>query len=97
MAKLAGYMSFDGAFIKRWYNELYSKTDMDKICDDDMYEVHFYHVEIPDMYQKYTKWGESVDCFKIPDISNTLQMFEYNTSSAYAMELCNYEFIDNDD
>lgn len=97
MAKLAGYMSVDGSFIKRWYNELYSKKDLDKICNDDIYDVEFYHVEIPDMYEKYTKWGESVDYIKIVDINDTLKEFEYNTSSVYAMELSNYEFIDNDD
>lgn len=87
MSVYIGNMYVDGEFIKKHYNTLYTKTELRKIDNEEMYEVDYYEVS-EKMYCQ--PWCAIVN-FKIPDISDDMKSFTFNTSSVYALELCNYD------
>lgn len=39
----------------------------------------------------------AINFFKIPDISNDIKEVTFNTSSVYALELCNFEMDESED
>jgi hypothetical protein len=88
MDKYVGYMYVSGEFVKSHYSELYTKKQRKKIDVNECYCVYYY--DEPET-KKCPPWMAYVS-FKIPDISDDMKHLTYNTSSIYALELCNYEY-----
>lgn len=92
--KYIGSMMLSGEFIKKYYDDLYTEIELEQIDDDEGYEVRYYN-----MMPKKTSWHPcyAINYFKIPEVNNDIKEFEFNTSSVYALELCNYEFMELDE
>lgn len=91
-----GNMYVLGEFIKKHYDTLYTKNELKKLDDEEVYEVEYYEVSTE---VKFPPWYSTVH-FKIPDINDKMKTFTFNTSSVYALELCGYDFneiTDNED
>jgi hypothetical protein len=90
-----GIISIDGQFIKKHYDDYYTKRELEKIYDDEFYDVYYYKVHenmVKDPpFKDNGAFATSYMC--IPDINDKLIQFTFNTSSIYSLELCNYEFI----
>jgi hypothetical protein len=95
-----GYSEIDGGFIKKHYDELYKKSLLKKVEDEEYYTVYYYSVK-ESVYNKvntFTNKAMVTEFFCIPDINDELVYYTFNNSSVYALEKCNYEFNDiNDD
>lgn len=83
-----GNMFVLGSFIKKHYNSLYTEVELEKIEDDEMYQVDYY--EVPEETKCHPCFA--VNNFRILDINNEMKTFTFNTSSMYALELCGYDF-----
>jgi len=94
MAAYIGYMHVSGQFIKAYYDSLYTKEELDTLDDEELYDVQYFE---PTEDSEYLPRGFSRVNFSIPEINDDVKVFEYNTSSIYALELCNYDFIDVED
>ncbi len=94
VSEYIGSMQVDGHFIKKHYDESYSKKELDKIYDDEFYDIYYYKVhenmvkEPP--FKDNGAFATNYMC--IPDINDKLIQFTFNTSSIYSLEMCNYEF-----
>lgn len=95
MAVYIGCMCVSGEFIKDNYSGLYKKKELKMIDPEETYEVHYF--EVPEEMRYTTPPAFSVNYFKIPDISEDIKQFSFNTSSIYALELCNYDFVEAED
>lgn len=87
-------MHVSGQFIKAYYDSLYTKEELDTLDDEELYDVQYFE---PTEDSEYLPRGFSRVNFSIPEINDDVKVFEYNTSSIYALELCNYDFIDVED
>ena len=82
-----------GEFIKKHYKTLYTKKELKKLDDEEVYEVDYY--EVPEETEFCPCYA--VVNFKIPAVSNDMKTFTFNTSSVYALELCNYDFNEDEE
>jgi hypothetical protein len=95
MAVYIGHMCVLGEFIIEHYSHLYKKKELSKIEPDEVYEVRYF--EVPEEIRYKPPPAFSVVYFNIPEISDGIKQFTFNTSSIYALELCNYDFVGTED
>jgi hypothetical protein len=96
MSKYLGYMYVSGEFIKSNYDKYYTKEELDAVDVEEMYEIEYFEPPAEDDDKYLPRWFAKV-AIKIPDINDDIKVFEFNTSSRYALEVSNYEFIEADD
>ena len=93
-----GYYDFPKEFIKKHFDEYYTKKELKSLNNEDLYKICLYKVN-DDEYNRLADdrpWISNM-FFMIPEINDTIFHFTYNTSSRFAMELCGYDFMDDNE
>lgn len=96
MSKYLGYMWVSGEFVKSNFDSYYTKEELETIDDEEMYEMQYFEPPEEEDDKYLPRWfGKAA--IKIPDINDDIHVFSFNTSSRYALEVSNYDYIEAED